>query len=330
MLAPRSGQTAGDPCCGSEKRPIQTVSQQGRNDRAKAPERGGKPEGKGGEDMSDLDLQRLERRPGVAPWRLALAQKVESAPAQWTITALIVINAVVLGLETSARVRELWGPWLVAVDRACLTAFVIELTLKLAVYRGLFWRNPWNWFDALVVGIALVPQAGAWSVLRSLRVLRVLRLLTVVPQLRKVVAAFLHAIPGLLGVIAVMAIFFYTAGVLATTLFGGTHPQWFGTLGKSLYTLFQIMTLESWSMGIVRPVMESHPWAWAFFVPFIVVATFTILNLFIGIIVSTMQELATLPDPSQPTEEIKAILARVEADLKTVRREVERWQLTPE
>lgn len=280
--------------------------------------------------MSDLDLQRLERRADVAPWRLALAQKVESAPAQWTITALIAINAGVLGLETSARLCELWGPWLVAVDRACLMAFVVELTLKLVVYRGLFWRNPWNWFDAVVVGIALVPQAGAWSVLRSLRVLRVLRLLTVVPQLRKVVAAFLHAIPGLLGVIAVMAIFFYTAGVLATTLFGGTHPQWFGTLGNSLYTLFQIMTLESWSMGIVRPVMEHHPWAWAFFVPFIVVATFTILNLFIGIIVSTMQELATLPDPAQPTEEIKAILARVEADLKTVRREVERWQPTPD
>jgi voltage-gated sodium channel len=96
---------------------------------------------------------------------------------------------------------------------------------------------------------------------------------------------------------AVMAIFIYTAGVLATTLFGGTHPQWFGSLGKSLYSLFQIMTLESWSMGIVRPVMEQHPQAWAFFVPFIILATFTILNLFIGIIVSTMQELATLPDP---------------------------------
>ncbi len=279
--------------------------------------------------MSELDLQQLEARPGVAPWRLALARQVESAPAQWAITVLILINAVVLGLETSAGMREAWGALLVALDRVCLGAFVLELALKLAVYRGLFWRHGWNWFDALVVGIALLPAAGAWSVLRALRVLRVLRLLTVVPQLRQVVAAFLHAIPGLLGVIAVMVIFFYTAGVLTTTLFGGTHPQWFGTLGRSLYTLFQIMTLESWSMGIVRPVMESHPWAWAFFVPFIVVATFTILNLFIGIIVSTMQELATLPDPSQPAEEIKTILARVETDLKNVRREVERWGAVP-
>ncbi len=121
-----------------------------------------------------------------------------------------------------------------------------------------------------------------------------------------------------------MAIFFYTAGVLATRLFGGNFPDWFGSLGKSLYTLFQIMTLESWSMGIVRPVMESHPMAWAFFVPFIVIATFTILNLFIGIIVSTMQELSMLPDKNHPEPELAALLERMEADLKVLRATVER------
>jgi voltage-gated sodium channel len=154
-------------------------------------------------------------------------------------------------------------------------------------------------------------------------VLRVLRLLTVIPQLRRVVTAFLHAIPGLFGVIAVMTIFFYTAGVLATKLFGGAHPEWFGSIGKSLYTLFQIMTLESWSMGIVRPLMETHPWAWAFFVPFIVIATFTILNLFIGIIVSTMQELsaveaAATPRPV-PSEAVSVVIGRIETDLAQLR-----------
>jgi voltage-gated sodium channel len=137
--------------------------------------------------------------------------------------------------------------------------------------------------------------------------------------LRKVVAAFLHAIPGLTGVIMVMGIFYYTAGVLATTLFGATHPDWFGSLGRSLYTLFQIMTLESWSMGIVRPVMTTHPWAWAFFIPFIVIATFTILNLFIGIIVSTMQELASLPDPHIPQDDLAKVLARLEENIKDLR-----------
>ncbi|MBE7503186.1 MAG: ion transporter [Verrucomicrobiales bacterium] len=271
--------------------------------------------------MSEQDLQALETRRDVAAWRLALARRVESPVMQLGIIVLILLNAVVLGLETSAVWRTRWGSWLEAIDQLCLTVFVIEVGLKMVAYRGAFWRNGWNGFDAVVIGIALVPEAGAWAVLRSLRVLRVLRLLTVLPQLRRVVAAFLHAIPGLLGVIAVMAIFYYTAGVLATTLFSPTHPQWFGSLGRSLYTLFQIMTLESWSMGIVRPVMESHPWAWAFFVPFIVIATFTILNLFIGIIVSTMQEMAALDSraASAGAGQLTEILDRLEADLRDLR-----------
>lgn len=269
--------------------------------------------------MSELDLRRLLEQKNIAPWRATLARWIEARGTQIGITALILLNAAVLGLETSPTVWARHGAWLVVVDRVCLAIFVSELAVKLIAYRGLFWRNGWNWFDALVIGVALAPGAGAWSVLRSLRVLRVLRLLTVVPQLRKVVAAFLHAIPGLLGVIAVMAIFFYTSGVLATTLFGKTHPQWFGSLGESLYTLFQVMTLESWSMGIVRPVMEAHPWAWAFFVPFIVIATFTILNLFIGIIVSTMQELADKPEETLPPESVPVLLDRLERDLKDLR-----------
>lgn len=198
-------------------------------------------------------------------WRRRVAGWVDGPRAQAFVTAVILVNAVELGLQTDAGLASSFGPLLRGIDLACLAVFVVELLGKLLAYQGGFWRSGWNVFDVAVVAIALVPGAGPWAVLRSLRVLRVLRLLTVIPQLRRVVAAFLHAIPGLAGVVAVMAIFYYTAGVLATNLFEGTHPQWFGTLGKSLYTLFQIMTLESWSMGIVRPVMESHPWAWAFF-----------------------------------------------------------------
>jgi voltage-gated sodium channel len=276
--------------------------------------------------MSDSDLQRLLQIPGVQPYRIALARAVESRPIQGLIISLILINAAVLGLETDAGLREQYGTWLIAVDRLCLVAFVAELTVKLIAYRSLFWRSGWNVFDAFVIGIALLPGAGPWSVLRSLRVLRVLRLLTVVPQLRRVVAAFLHAIPGLAGVIAIMGIFFYTAGVLATTLFGASHPQWFGSLGDSLYSLFQIMTLESWSMGIVRPLMSQHPWAWAFFVPFIIIATFTILNLFIGIIVSTMQELAQVPDPESQHQDVIQTLERLDANLKELRAQLRQSQ----
>ena len=274
--------------------------------------------------MGEQELMDLTRREGIASWRLALARWVESRRVQIFIVAVILANAAILGLETSPQIMERWGNLLVTLDRLCLVVFVIEIAIKMVAYRLFFWRSGWNLFDLAVIAVALVPGAGPWSVLRSLRVLRVLRLLTVIPALRKVVAAFLHSIPGLAGVVAVMAIFFYTAGVLATRLFGGTHPDWFGSLGKSLYTLFQIMTLESWSMGIVRPVMESHPLAWAFFVPFIIIATFTILNLFIGIIVSTMQELSMLPDPHHPEPELAVLLERMEADIKLLRATVER------
>lgn len=269
----------------------------------------------------------LMGRNDIASWRLALARWVESHTVQGVVVGVIIFNAIILGLETDAGLMEKYGSILVFLDKTCLVFFILEITLKLIAYRLLFWRNGWNWFDFLVVGVALVPGAGPWAVLRSLRVLRVLRLLTVIPSLRKVVAAFIHAIPGLTGVMAVMAIFFFTAAVLATNLFSQTFPQWFGSLGSSLFSLFQIMTLESWSMGIVRPVMEVHPWAWAFFVPFIIIATFTILNLFIGIIVSTMQELSTLPDPNKPQAELVYLLSKMEEDIKTLRTTVEKMDI---
>ncbi len=272
----------------------------------------------------EVDLyQKLQEKKSASPLRLRLARLVEMQPVQLFITAVIVLNAIILGLETDAEIFARHGRLLVTLDHLCLTIFVIELAVKLFAYRLLFWRSGWNVFDFVVVAIALVPGAGPWAILRSLRVLRVLRLFTMVPQLRRVVAAALHAIPGLSGVLVVMAVFFYTAAVLATNLFGGTHPDWFGSIGKSLYTLFQIMTLESWSMGIVRPVMEQHPTAWVFFVPFIIIATFTILNLFIGIIVSTMQELATVPDLHIPPHELGTIIDQLETNLQDLRHHVD-------
>ena len=264
-------------------------------------------------------LARL-RAKGVADWRMGLANFVESKRVQYFIVAVILINAVILGIETDRDVMAgEWGPWLMLADKICLGIFIVELLLKMVAYRFLFFRSGWNIFDFLVVGVALVPGAGPWAVLRSLRVLRVLRLLTIIPSLRKVVAAFFHSVPGLSGVVLVMMIFFFTAAVLATNLFGETHPEWFGSLWASLFSLFQIMTLESWSMGIVRPVMEVHPWAWAYFVPFIVIATFTILNLFIGIIVSTMQELNTLPAPDLSQTELMELTRNIDADLQKLR-----------
>lgn len=269
--------------------------------------------------MPNQELKDLQAQHNISPWRLRLAQFVESMLVQKWIVGLILLNSIVLGFETSPQLMEQWGTILLFIDKFCLFVFVLELVLKLMAYRSRFWRSGWSVFDFVVVSVALMPGGGTLSVLRSLRVLRVLRLLTAIPALRRVVAAFLHSIPGLTGVVAIMLIFFYTAGVLATKLFGSNFPDWFGSLPKSLYTLFQIMTLESWSMGIVRPVMEQFPLAWAFFVPFIVIATFTILNLFIGIIVSTMQELSMLPDVQKDAVDAKNVLKRIESDIQELK-----------
>ena len=234
--------------------------------------------------QSEPGSQRSEVRQTIASW-------VEAPRVQHSIVALIVINAITLGLETSPTVMAQLGVWLLALDGFILSVFVVEISAKLYAYRWRFFRDPWNVFDFLIVAIALIPASGPLAVLRALRILRVLRLISTVPRLRFVVESLLHAIPGIASIAGLMVLLFYVFAVMATGLFGGEHAAWFGTIGKSMYTLFQIMTLESWSMGIVRPVMETHPYAWLFFIPFILLATFTILNLFIAIIVNTMQSM---------------------------------------
>lgn len=221
--------------------------------------------------------------------RQRLALLLASARFQHSILALILLNAVTLGLETSGEIMALAGPQILALDKALLTIFVVELALRLYVHRLAFFRDPWSLFDFVVVAIALIPASGPFAVLRALRVLRVLRVLTIVPSMRRVVGALLSAIPGLASIAMVLLLIYYVFAVIATKLFGSAFPDWFGSLGHSFYTLFQVMTLESWSMGISRPVMETYPMAWAFFIPFILIATFTMLNLFIAIIVNAMQ-----------------------------------------
>ena len=215
---------------------------------------------------------------------------VEKPAFTKTITAVIVLNAVTLGLETSDRVMESVGPLLHFIDQTVLVIFVFELLAKLFAYGGRFFKSGWNIFDFVIVGIALAPSSGNLSVLRSLRILRGLRLVTVVPSMRRVVAALIAAIPGMFSVVALLALVYYVFGVMVTQLYGDTFPDWFGTVGKSMYSLFQIMTLESWSMGIVRPVMEIYPYAWVVFVLFIMMTSFAVINLFIAVIVNAMTE----------------------------------------
>jgi voltage-gated sodium channel len=221
--------------------------------------------------------------------RQRLKTFIENITIQRILLALILINAIILGLETSPEVMTTVGPFLMALDKTILAVFVIELTIRLLVHRFAFFKDGWNVFDFIVVGIALVPASGPFAVLRALRVLRVLRVLTFVPSMRKIVGALIKSLNGMLSIAMVLGLVYYVAAVMVTKLFGEAFPDWFGSLGASLYTLFQVMTLESWSMGIARPVMETFPYAWVFFIPFILIATFTMLNLFIAVIVNAVQ-----------------------------------------
>ncbi|WP_255448494.1 ion transporter [Telmatospirillum sp. J64-1] len=250
---------------------------------------------------------------------------VEGKAFQRFIVTLIILNAISLGLETSATVMEAVGPVLRAFDSIVLGIFCFEIGAKLAWRRLGFFRNGWNVFDIVIVGIALLPATGPLAVLRALRVLRLLRLLSVVPQMRRVIGALLHAIPGMTTVLAIILLLFYVGAVLSTKLFGASFEDWFGTIGRSMYTLFQVMTLESWSMGIVRPVMEQYPYAWMFFLPFIMVTTFAVLNLFVGIVVDAMREvhaeeesevLDKEPDLASEVRALRAELAELKAMLQ--------------
>ena len=208
------------------------------------------------------------------------------------ITIVIIINAITLGLETSPEIKAEFGVILSLIDKIALTIFTIELITKILVYKLRFFKDGWNVFDFLIVAVSLIPASGPFSVLRAFRIFRTLRLLSIVPSMKRIIQAIFISIPGILSVGTIIILIFYISSVLTTTFFGERFYEWFGTIGNSMYTLFQIMTLESWSMGIVRPVMKEFPLAWLFFVPFILVTTFAILNLFIGIIVDAMQQIS--------------------------------------
>jgi len=235
------------------------------------------------------------------------------------IIAVILFNAVLLGMETSDELMADFGPLIRALDLACLSIFVTEIALKLVAYGPRFFRSGWNIFDFVIVGIAILPGAQTFSVLRALRILRILRVISVAPRLRRVVEGFVTALPGMGSVFLLMAIIFYIGSVMATKLFSNSFPEWFGDLGQSAYSLFQIMTLESWSMGIVRPVMEIYPFAWAFFVPFILLTTFAVVNLLVGLIVNSMQD-AHSEEANATTDayrdEVLGRLAAIEARLE--------------
>ncbi|MEU3164679.1 ion transporter [Streptosporangium sp. NPDC006930] len=255
------------------------------------------------------------------PPRERLRRLLETHRFQQFIITVIVINAVTLGLETSATLAEPYGAVLAAVDHLALYIFVAELAAKLYAYGWRFFRNPWSLFDTVIVAVSLLPTAGGLSVLRALRILRALRLISVLPSLRRVVTALLTALPGMSSIVLLLALVLYVAAVMSTKLYHVTAPEYFGDLPTSLFTLFQMMTGDAWS-DITREVMDEHPSAWLFFVVFMLVCTFVVLNLFIAVVVSAMEE-EHAEESVQATEElgrtVLAELASLRAEVRELR-----------
>lgn len=220
-----------------------------------------------------------------------LAKFLESDKFQRFIVALILINSILIGLETSPTYMKSFGYIIDQIDLIILGFFVLEITLKMYAMEKNFFRSTWNIFDMAVILISIIPSAGSFAVLRALRVLRTLRLLTNIPKLKIIIESLVHAVPSIGWISVLLIIIYYIFAVIGTNLFGVEYPKYFGTLGDTMYTLFQIMTLESWSSAIARPILESSPFAAIYFVVFILIATYTTLNIFIAIVVNTMNEL---------------------------------------
>ncbi len=206
------------------------------------------------------------------------------------IAFLIIVNAIVLGLETYTSLKE-YLPLLHAIDKTLLIIFTAELALRVFAGGFRFFRNGWHLFDAFIILISIASASSGLSALRAVRILRVMRLISLFPQLRIVVSAIYMALPGALSVAGILMVFFYIFSIVAFNLFNDISPEMFSSLGGSMYTLFQLMLCDDWS-ATTRPILAKMPHAYLFFIPFVVTMTFCALNLFFGLIVNAMQSAA--------------------------------------
>lgn len=266
-----------------------------------------------------------------------LLKIVESPIFVQIIMGLIIFNAIVLGLKSYPHLMVQYGFILDVLDDVLVAIFVCELMVYLLVYgpKKCF-TDPWYVFDFVVISIVVLPaifyilshflhvadlpDLGHFSALRAMRVLRVLRLVTTFPNLRKVVQGLIAAIPGIGSIGTLLLIVLYVFGLIGTNVYGEEFPKYFGNLQSSLFTLFQVMTAESWASNIARPVMEVHPYAWTYFIMFILASSFVVLNLFIAVIVEVMQKDTDYQEGEEEKhealEEIKHMLKEIQEKLK--------------
>ena len=249
-----------------------------------------------------------------------------------TIVLIILINSIVLGLITSEAIYAKFGELLEFILSACVVIFTVEITLRIIAKGWRFFLNGWNIFDFLLITMALMPETGAAITFRVFRVLRALRMVSSMKKLRHIVSAILVSAPHVFWAAVLEMIIFYIFGIMGQNLFHEAFPQWFGTLGETVYTLFQVTTLESWSKGIARPVMKVYPWAWMYFVPFVMISSYIVLNVVVGVVVNATSDISeddnismkdkikakkvTNTELSEQINELKEHILRLEAKLE--------------
>lgn len=248
-----------------------------------------------------------------------------------TITAIIILNAIVIGLDTSATLAAAFHEWFTIANQLFLIVFIVEAVLKIAAeYPNTrrYFNDGWNIFDLSIIIISLIPATGQLATLARLaRLLRVLRRISALPELRLVITTLIRSIPSMGHVIGLMSIVFYVYGVAGYHLFHDVDPTHWRNLGISLLSLFRIVTLEDWT-DIMYAAMAIKPWAWVYFVSFVVLGTFVIINLFIAVVLNNLEEakaerLAEMT-PTASAEEIlrelrdtQDALARIQQKLET-------------
>lgn len=230
---------------------------------------------------------------------------IEHPQVNYIILAVIILNSIILGMETSPTINSRFGSMLQLVDFSFTIFFIAEITIKIIAYGKDFFRSSWNLFDFFIIVFTALPFWGNISILRAFRILRALRIMSLVPKLQLVIRGFFDSLWGLLSVATVLILLLYVSAVLATILYGKSFPQFFGSFSQSLFSMFQITTLEGWP-DIVRNIMKVDPYAWLFFIPFIIITTFSVFNLLIGIIVNSMQKVHE-EDQDQTLAEIREI-----------------------
>lgn len=243
---------------------------------------------------------------------------VDSRVFQVAILIVIVLNSALFGLQTSSWIVKTCGKWLDRIDSVCLYVFTAELLIKIIAYNRNFCKDPWNIFDFAVVAVSFVPDCGMFSSIRLFRILRVFKLISGIRHMRIILGAIVKSIKGILWTGSLLVLIYYVYGIIGTHLFGATFADWFGDLGKSVYSLFQIMTLESWSMGIARPVIAVYPYAWIYFVSYILISSFLVMNVVVGIVLNSITECCQAEEPEAGTNSLKEELSKLKKQIEAV------------